>query len=253
MSKHKDIWEDYAVNDAYFAVSTFDKFRSKNIDEKAKAEFFDSGRVHVDEIWSELENAFDTKIYPKRAIDYGCGVGRILLPMAERCEKVTGVDISPSMMAETMRNAEAKGLQNVQVQSADEFMMTDSDTYDFLHSYIVLQHIDPSIGYAIIRKLVERLAPEGFGMLHVTFKDPASSFQRFRFKIYRDVPGVHRMMNLVRGIKERLMPMYEYDRAKIMQILDENGCEVNKIAKTDHGFLGGMIFFRKGADSSYEN
>ena len=85
--------------------------------------------------------------------------------------------------------------------------------------------------------------------LHVTFKDPSSSFQRLRFKIYRDVPGIHRFMNIVRGIKERLMPMYEYDRERLMAMLSEHGCEVSSIKETDHGYLGGMIFFRKAADS----
>ena len=245
MSKHKDIWEEYGVNDAYFAVSTFDKFRSSNIDESAKAEFFDTGRVHIDEVWTELESAFGNQIHTKRAIDYGCGVGRLLLPMAAKSDSVTGVDISSAMLDETRRNAEAMGRSNVTLQTADEFMVADEDTYDLVHSYIVLQHISPVLGYQIIDKLVRRLEPGGFGMLHVTFKDPSSSFQQFRFKIYRDVPGVHRLMNLVRGIKERLMPMYEYDREKVLAILSDHGCEVSAIRDTDHGFLGGMIFFRK--------
>jgi hypothetical protein len=153
------------------------------------------------------------------------------------------------MIAETLRNAEAKNLQNVMVQSADDFMTADSDSYDLVHSYIVLQHINPAVGYTIIRKLVERLEPGGVGMLHVTLKDPSSSFQKFRFKIYRDVPGIHRLMNMVRGIKERLMPMYEYDRKKVVQILIESDCEVNKVVETDHGFLGCMFYFRKEARS----
>jgi 2-polyprenyl-3-methyl-5-hydroxy-6-metoxy-1,4-benzoquinol methylase len=245
MSKHKDIWEDYAVNDAYFAVSTFDKFRSSNIDEDAKAEFFETGRVHLDEVWNELRRAYGTEIRPKRALDYGCGVGRLLLPMANKSETVVGVDISSAMLDETRRNAEALKLDNVNLQTADEFLADDNCTYDLVHSYIVLQHVDPAIGYQIINKLLERLEPGGFGMLHMTFKDPSSAFQQYRFKIYRDVPGVHRLMNLVRGIKERLMPMYEYDRERVLTLLADHECEVSAIKETDHGFLGGMIFFKK--------
>lgn len=249
MSKAKDIWEDYGVNDAYFAVSTFDKFRSSNIDDKARAEFFDSGHIHVDEIWGELERSFDTQVHSKRAVDYGCGVGRILLPMAGRCEQATGVDISSAMLDETRRNADAMGVDGVRLQTVDEFCAADDDTYDLVHSYIVLQHINPAIGYRIIRTLLERLEPGGFGMLHVTFTDPSSAFQRLRFKIYRDVPGIHRLMNMVRGIKERLMPMYEYDRDRVLELLAVHGCEVSSIKDTDHGFMGGMIFFRKRADA----
>jgi SAM-dependent methyltransferase len=250
MSKAKDIWQGYAVKDAYFAVSTFDKFRSSNIDDAAKAEFFESGRVHVDELWNEFERSSNTELSPKRVLDYGCGVGRILLPMARKCEQATGVDISSAMLDETRRNAQAMRVEGVRLQTADEFFAADADTYDLVHSYIVLQHIDPAIGYQIIDKMLERLEPGGFGMLHVTFTDPSSAFQRFRFKVYRDVPGVHRLMNLVRGIKERLMPMYEYDRDRVLATLREQGCEIATVKETDHGFLGGMIFFRKKANEA---
>ncbi|MEO7538436.1 MAG: methyltransferase domain-containing protein [Pyrinomonadaceae bacterium] len=249
MSKAKDIWEDYAANDAYFAVSTFDKFRSSNIDDVAKAEFFETGHQHVDEVWSELETAFGVELRPKRAIDYGCGVGRILLPLAKKCDLATGVDISSAMLKETRCNAAAMATENIRLQSAEEFFAADADTYDLVHSYIVLQHIDPSIGYRIIGKMLTRLVPGGFGMLHVTFKDPSSSFQRFRFKIYRDVPCIHRFMNIVRGIKERLMPMYEYDRERVMDILGQHSCEMKYVRETDHGFLGAMMFFRKATNS----
>jgi len=248
MSKTKDIWEDYAETEAYFAVSTHDKFRSSNIDDDAKAEFFESGQQHIDEIWADLERNFNIEIKPTIALDYGCGVGRLALPLAERCANVIGVDISATMLMETKRNAEERGFKNIRVQNADEFWDAEADTYDFVHSYIVLQHIKPVIGYQIVEKIVGRLKNGGCGMLHFTFADGSSAFRRLRFRIYRDVPGVHGFLNWIRGKRERLMPMYEYDRERVLQILHKSGCCEMFFRETVHGFLGAMIFFRKSSD-----
>lgn len=248
MSKANDIWEDYAETEAYFAVSTHDRFRSSNIDDDAKAEFFKSGQQHIDEIWAEIEREFNVEIKPAIALDYGCGVGRLVLPLAKRCANVIGVDISATMLTETKRNAEERGLENVRVQNDVEFWDVDADTYDFVHSYIVLQHIKPVTGYQIVEKIVKRLEKGGCGMLHFTFTDGSSAFRRWRFRIYRDVPGVHAFLNWIRGKSERLMPMYEYDRERVFQILHKNGCRETFVRATDHGFIGAMIFFRKNSD-----
>ncbi len=245
MNKVKDIWEDFAAKDAYFAVSTFDKFRDSHLDADARHEFFESGRQHVDELWNELENLFGSSLKPRRALDYGCGVGRVLTAMAEKCEAVVGVDISSGMLAETRKNCAELGVANFELLDAVEFWDADSQSYDLVHSYIVIQHIEPKIGYQLMRKIVERLAAGGVGMLHITHFDPTPHWKKIRYRIYRDIPFVHRFLNLIRGKSESILPIYEYDRSVVYQILDEENCRERFTQPTDHGLIGEMIFFRK--------
>lgn len=251
MSRAKDTWEDLAVNDAYFAVATFDKFRASNLDAEAKEDFFQSGRDHVELIWNEIESGFGVDLKPRRALDYGCGVGRILIPLAERCEAVIGVDISPTMLEEARKNCAERNVTNAELQTADDFAVAETETYDLVHSYIVLQHIDPKIGNDLIRKMIERLEPGGVGMLHVTYFDPSPIGRKLRFRIYRDVPFVHKILNVIRGKKEPLMPMYEYDLGLIYKMLRENECGTNFVRFSDHGWFGELIFFRKGRQKNY--
>lgn len=247
MSRDKDVWENLGITDPYYAVATFDNFRSAAIDEKARREFFESGSRHVAEVWSEIESRFDVELRPKHALDYGCGVGRISLPMAAKCGRVTGVDISRAMLNETRRNMTEKGIENISLQTTEEFENADADIYDFVHTYIVLQHVNPSVGCGIIEKITQRLAPGGFGMIHITHTNLSSPLRRLRFTIYRDVPFVHRFLNALRGRSKPLMPMYEYDRDRVRGILDANACTARFEVPTDHGFLGEMIFFRKSS------
>lgn len=245
MSRAKRIWEDYGVNDAYYAVATIEKYRKSKIDDRAKDEFFETGREHVRKISGAIEKGFGVTFSPSRGLDYGCGVGRILIPLAEKCESVVGVDISTAMLDETRKNCAERNLTNVELKTSADFAQADSERYDFVHSYIVLQHIDPSVGYDIITKMLARLDKDGIGMLQVTFSNSMSRLARLRMQIYRDIPFVHDTVSRLRGRKEPQIPMYQYDLNRIFQLLHESGCDESFVRFSDHGMVGAMIFFRK--------
>lgn len=246
MTRAKEIWDAYAADEAYFAVLSEDRFRRENFDTAARAEFFKSGHDHIGEVWSALETAFDVRLKPRRSLDFGCGVGRLLIPIAERSESAVGVDISQKMLDEAKRNVEAARGTVVALQSGDEFAVADGERYSLVHTYIVLQHIHPRYGYGIIEKMLERLEPGGCGMIHLTYKNTNRSFSRVRADIYRDYPIVHRTLNALRGRSEPIMPMYEYHLPQVLEIFDKNGCGERFERETNHdGILGRMIFFKK--------
>jgi 2-polyprenyl-3-methyl-5-hydroxy-6-metoxy-1,4-benzoquinol methylase len=103
MSKIKENWEYYGKNDPYFAVATFEKFKKANLTEQAKNEFFQTGEEHIEKVWNEIQKHFVENFRPKRGLDFGCGVGRLVVPLANRCEKVVGVDISNVMLQEAQK------------------------------------------------------------------------------------------------------------------------------------------------------
>lgn len=251
MDRAKKIWEDHGANDAYFAVATYEEFRKGNLDAAAKEKFFQSGKDHVERLFSEMEKGFGIALRPARVLDYGCGVGRVLIPLADKCETVTGVDISQSMLDETRSNCSERRIENVILENADDFFAANSQRYDFVHSYIVLQHILPKTGEEIISKMVERLEVDGVGMVHITFFDRADAITRFRSRLYRDVPFVHRLLSRVRGKSASFMPMYEYDLNHVLRLLMQNGCGDVFVRFSDHGSLGALIFFRKSEAHTY--
>ena len=62
-------------------------------------------------------------------LDMGCGVGRHAVPLAQRGFSVTGVDLSPAMLAQARQRADAAGVTLTLVQAnATEF--TAADRFD---------------------------------------------------------------------------------------------------------------------------
>ncbi|MGB7070693.1 MAG: class I SAM-dependent methyltransferase [Pyrinomonadaceae bacterium] len=247
MAKHKNTWERVGANDPYYAVATFEKFHQANLNDDLVSEFFETGYGHVESLWCDIREGFDVDFRPKNALDFGCGVGRITLAMADRCERVVGIDISESMLAEARKNCQNRNISNVDFRSTDEFFRSSGDMFDFVHSYIVLQHIEPVTGIDAIANILERLSPEGIGMLHVTYHDPSALFQKLRLKAYRKFPFIYSSVNRLRRrkVSHRLFPMYKYDLGRIFTMLKANECENIFVRLTDHGMLGAMLFFQR--------
>ena len=246
MDKIKKSWNYWGENDPYYAVTTFDKFRKENLTESSKEDFFQTGYEHLAKVWDEIENSLVENFKPRRALDFGCGVGRVVIPLAERCEEVVGVDISELMIEEAVRNCEERNIVNTEFLQTDKFLSGTVGEFDFIHSFIVFQHINPILGEKILIKTIESLAVDGIGVIHLTYANPPGDRSFWRFKIYRDYPIVNQLKNLVRGgSKDPLIPMYIYDLNKIFSLLQENDCHKCSVLFSFHGMNGVVIIFQK--------
>ena len=65
-------------------------------------EFMRSGQEEVDLVLAHLRDLGVT-VDERRALDFGCGVGRYTQALAGRFERADGVDIAPSMLKEARR------------------------------------------------------------------------------------------------------------------------------------------------------
>jgi SAM-dependent methyltransferase len=100
------------------------------------AEFWRSGR-------EDLENYVlrDVELDPgARALEIGCGIGRLVRPLSETIAEVTGVDISGEMIRQG-REALADR-PNVGLRRTDgDLSGVDDASLDLVYSHIVFQHI----------------------------------------------------------------------------------------------------------------
>lgn len=253
MSRNQDVWEYYGEKDPYFGVRTIGEMRNDALDDGGRSDFFESGEAYVSRVWDELRANFESGFSPVRSLDFGCGVGRVALPIARRSRQTVGVDISDGMLEEARKNAAAFGIDNIEFVKADEALSRLSGTFDFVHSFVVFQHIKPAIGMRIVSRLVDLLSDEGFGALHFQYASSGATRQeRLRYRIYRDIPGVYALRNLVLGRKkEPLMPMYSYDLNDLMLMLQKSGCHRCQVRFSDHGVEGALILFQKKAEPLY--
>jgi 2-polyprenyl-3-methyl-5-hydroxy-6-metoxy-1,4-benzoquinol methylase len=98
-----------------------------------------------------------------KVLDVGCGVGRWSRQLARRGALVTGVDLSPTMVAEAGRRAAAEGVgDRCTFRVADLTELDLPDCFSLVLGVTVLQHIlAPGAMELAVRRLAQHLAPGG--------------------------------------------------------------------------------------------
>jgi SAM-dependent methyltransferase len=271
-------WENFASTDPYWAVLTQDRFRKQAMDEAARREFFLSGEKYIEWVFSVIHKHIDPQFKPEKGLDFGCGVGRLVLAMSRRCRSVVGIDVSDSMLAEARKNCVSENAGNVEVVKGDDNCSNLKPGFDFLNSVIVLQHIPCERGILIFRRLIDLMTPEAVGAVHFTYSgsgfpmEPDASRYGARKKKEPSRGGKYHLSQLFRALKERgeetfqrapsqaegveskspvpEMQMNPYLLNPIFQILQEAGVREMHVAFSDHTrSLGTVLFFKKGAAS----
>jgi SAM-dependent methyltransferase len=98
-----------------------------------------------------------------RVLDVGCGVGRWSRLLAARGAEVTGVDLSPTMIAQAQRRAAAEGVADrCQFRVQDLARLDVGAQFDVVLGVTVLQHIlDAELLRDAVLRMTAHLAPAG--------------------------------------------------------------------------------------------
>jgi len=100
------------------------------------ATFWESGRRDLEDLILH-----DVDLEPQaRALEIGCGLGRLVRPLSERVEKAFGVDISGQMVERARRALQDRGNAEFFVTNGRLSSFRDA-SLDFVYSFIVFQHV----------------------------------------------------------------------------------------------------------------
>jgi len=154
-------WRKFGKEDPYFGVITAERFRKENLDDAALADFFASGESHIANVIEIVRRHVAADPAMNSAVDFGCGVGRLVLPLARRYGQATGIDISEDYIAEARRNCQKHGVLNADFRASVDQLAAEGKRFDLVHSCIVFNHIAWSRGKNIIGGLYGLLNPGG--------------------------------------------------------------------------------------------
>lgn len=239
-------WERYGRDDPYYGVLSGEEYRRANLTDDAKRRFLDTGERDVARAIGLLERRFGAIDPEGHVVDFGCGVGRLVIPFARRFARVTGIDVSPSMIAEARRNCAAAGIGNAAFVASPEGLSGAA----LVHSFIVFQHIPPRFGEALFDQLVGALRPGGVGALHVTFARRAPFSRKLVHWLRANFVFLNPLVNLLQGKRagEPLIQMNNYDLGRLMGLLTDRGItEVGLELAEVQGQYSAFILFRRPA------
>ena len=150
-------WDLFATQDPLWAILTHPDRKGSGWD---VGEFFQTGVLEIEQSMQQVA-ALHPGLRKRRALDFGCGVGRLAQAMARHFEHVDGVDISASMIHQANDyNQHGSRCQYVVNQKGDLRIFGDQH-FDFIYSSITLQHMPPRYSRRYIAEFMRVLAPGG--------------------------------------------------------------------------------------------
>lgn len=229
-------WQRIAEVAPYFGVLADKRFLRPT--ENDLLEFFRTGAVDIGHVVNTVRKNFG-KFTPTSALDFGCGVGRTLIPISQCVAQAVGIDIAEGMRRLAKENVAKSGVRATILDAIPEHM-----SFDWVHSAIVFQHIPPTRGYSLIRQLWERLNPAGFLTLQITlFRDRNHMAEVLRDLASFSYDGDRILKYTEVDAKLGEMSMYDYDLSRVLSLLDLREGQEVLLEHTNHSGCHGVRMY----------
>jgi SAM-dependent methyltransferase len=220
LAREQRVWEHFARTDALWAVLTHP--------EKAGhawlvEEFFQTGRDEIRQVM-EYVRTLPVTLATNRALDFGCGVGRLTQALGPSFDEVCGVDIAPAMIELAAAYAAHSERCRFLVNAEDSLPFSDR-SFDFIYSNITLQHIPPKHTRVFLKEFIRVLRPGGLLIFQLPDRPRRfSPLYSLPFRLY------YRLIRpLIHG-GGPFMEMYCIRRRRVIRLLERAGARIVDIA-----------------------
>ena len=239
-------WDALAKRDALWAILTDD---SKTDDGWDLAEFFETGEIEMATVMGYIGDVACAPDPAGAALDFGCGVGRLTQAMARRFAACVGVDISEEMIrkAETLNQYAHCDYMT----SVSEGLMFADESFSFVYSNIVLQHMPRKLALGYLREFVRVLEPGGVLVFGVqdsfVAKDMAS-----RLNKARDVLRLRTRLKAAMGRRDGDMRMHVLSEAEVREAVRPAAVVDVRLTNTAaKDFNGRLVYLNESPKSGY--
>ncbi len=177
-------------------------------------DFYAHGSGEIERLMKRLHELGVTD-QRQRALDFGCGVGRLTNALADHYEHVDGVDISAEMVRLAAEMAPNRDRCTFHTNVAPDLATFPADQFDLVHCSMVLQHVGPDLTRAYIAEFARIVRPGGV----VHFQLPV-----------KPVPGPvgYALQLTPKAILDRLrrMSMHGISETRVRALLISRGLQV---------------------------
>ena len=216
----KEAFEQFGRQDPMYAALTRGGRENRGWDPE---EFFATGRAEIDAVLAYVR---DLGLEPGRgrALDFGCAIGRLTQALAEHFDEAVGVDIADAMVEAARAHNRHGDRVSYRVNPNPHLGILESDTFDFVYTNKVLQHIPPRPQLAYVKEFMRVLRPGGVAVFQ-TRNGPRFAFDGPRGWLYTlNRRHLRRLLQRLRG-----RPPYEMHyvaRARVEEAVREGGGRV---------------------------
>jgi SAM-dependent methyltransferase len=157
LGKLQECWNELGETDPLWAILSDPAKKGGKWDWD---EFFRTGEADIEQILGRVA-AQGIEIRRGKALDFGCGVGRLTQALGLHFEECCGVDIAPSMIRLAREHNQRGARCHYELNAHPDLRLFAGNTFDFIYSTLVLQHMRPDYAKQYIAEFLRVLAPGG--------------------------------------------------------------------------------------------
>ncbi|MCX6593788.1 MAG: class I SAM-dependent methyltransferase [Acidobacteria bacterium] len=167
-TRMREEWNARAREDANYYVAFGRRDQSTE-------EFFSTAADVLRDLQREIQRGLPSEGRARRFLEIGCGPGRLMKPLAEHGGEIHGIDVSNEMVARARENLSALRHAHVHTGSGSTLDQFATDSFDFVYSYAVFQHIpDRDVVMSYLREAVRVLKPAGIARVQINGLPPTA-------------------------------------------------------------------------------
>jgi ubiquinone/menaquinone biosynthesis C-methylase UbiE len=232
-------WTYFGETDPLWAIVTDPSKRSNGWD---LAEFFLTGEQEVGKLMSSID-ALPFRLGSGRALDFGCGVGRLTQPLARHFDKVYGVDIAPTMLEHARRYNRFPERCEYVLNAGDHLRVFPDAYFDLIFSILTLQHMEPRFIRRYLREFVRVLAPGGLAVFQVPTVEELHSDRLRQAALRAWIYLYQRFVARVTRRGQPLMEMHGVPLGAVTAIVEAQGAKLLR-AEPDRSAAGAWSGYR---------
>ncbi len=149
--KMKQDWDQRAQHHARFWIAT-ENYQTEEV-------FAQSGEATAEELLDSLVGLYRPSW---KVLDIGCGIGRVLKPLAKHFHSLVGIDVSSTMIAQSKAwLADHPNITTLESSGVDlhEFK---NESFNLVYSYVAFQHMPRTVFDQYLQEINRVLSSEGY-------------------------------------------------------------------------------------------
>lgn len=160
------VWSKLGEIEPHFSVLSHPQYMPAAFARHQDA-FYASG---ADEFGAALRRLETLGLIPRRdgrAVEFGCGAGRVTRQLANAFAQVVGYDVSPNLLRLAEERFENQGVRNVDLRRIESVETLAVPPHDFFYSKIVFQHNPPPIAKYFLDLMLGKLNVGGIAFFQL--------------------------------------------------------------------------------------